>query len=70
METLVSYGVYIAIAALMVVLVLGMINLTQKSDEKQISRSNQLMRMRVIVQFVVIVMLVLMGIVFGAIKFG
>jgi len=70
METLVSYGVYIAIAALLVVLVLGMINLTQKSDAKQISRSNQLMRMRVIVQFVVIVMLVLMGIVFGAIKFG
>jgi hypothetical protein len=68
MATLLSYGFYIALAALIVVLVLGLINITRPSSEEQSSRSNKLMRLRVIIQFVVIAILVLLGIVLGAIK--
>lgn len=66
MATILSYGFYLALAALVVVLVLGLINIT-RTDEGQSSRSNQLMRLRVIVQFVVIAILVLLGIVLGSI---
>lgn len=66
MATVLSYGFYIALAALVVVLVLGLVNIT-RTDEGQASRSNQLMRLRVIVQFVVIAILVLLGIVLGSI---
>ncbi|WOR15026.1 twin transmembrane helix small protein [Hyphomonas sp. FCG-A18] len=68
MATLLSYGFYIALAALIVVLVLGLINITRPSSEEQSSRSNKLMRLRVIIQFVVIAILVLLGIVLGSIK--
>jgi len=68
MATLLSYGFYIALAALVVVLVLGLINITRSSGEEQSSRSNKLMRLRVIIQFVVIAILVLLGIVLGSIK--
>ena len=68
MATLLSYGFYIALAALLVVLVLGLINITRSSGEEQSSRSNKLMRLRVIIQFVVIAILVLLGIVLGSIK--
>lgn len=67
MATILSYGFYFALAALVVVLVVGLINIT-RNDEGQSSRSNQLMRLRVIVQFVVIAILVLLGIVLGSIK--
>ena len=69
MATILSYGLYIAIAALFVVLVLGLINLT-RTDGTQASRSNKLMRMRVLIQFVVVAILVLLGIVLGSIKLG
>lgn len=69
MATFLSYALYIAIAALFAVLVFGLVNLL-KTDEKQRTRSNQLMRLRILVQFVVIVILVLLGIVLGSIKFG
>ncbi|MEL6724451.1 MAG: HIG1 domain-containing protein [Pseudomonadota bacterium] len=49
------------------VLAMGLINLT-RTDEGQRSRSNQLMRMRIIVQAVVIGILVLLGIVLGSIN--
>ena len=62
-----TIGLYIGIAALVVILAMGMINLT-RSDEGQRSRSNQLMRMRVMVQAAVIGILVLLGIVLGSIK--
>lgn len=67
MATLLSYGLYIAIAGLTIILILGLINLT-RTDEGQASRSNQLMRYRVIAQAVVIAILVLLGIVLGSIK--
>ncbi len=62
-----TIGLYIGIAALVVILAMGMINLT-RTDEGQRSRSNQLMRMRVMVQAAVIGILVLLGIVLGSIK--
>lgn len=67
MANALTIGLYIGIAVLMIVLAMGMVNLT-RTDDGQRSRSNQLMRMRVIVQAVVIGLLVLLGIVVGAIK--
>ncbi len=58
---------YIALAALLVILGLGLVNIT-RSDEGQASRSNKLMRMRVMAQAVVIGILVLLGLVVGSIK--
>ena len=65
MATLLSYGLFIGIAALVVVLILGLVNLL-KTDEGQPSRSNMLMRARVIAQFAVILVLILLAIVMGA----
>ncbi len=67
MASALTIGLYIGIAALVVILAMGMINLT-RTDDGQRSRSNQLMRMRVMVQAAVIGILVLLGIVLGAIK--
>ena len=67
MASALTIGLYIGIAVLTVVLIMGLVNLT-RTDEGQASRSNQLMRMRVIVQAVVIGILVLLGIVLGSIK--
>ena len=68
MATALTIGFYVAMAALVVVLALGLINIV-RTDDGQASRSNQLMRMRVIIQAVVIGILVLLGIVLGSIKF-
>ncbi|MEQ3745036.1 MAG: twin transmembrane helix small protein [Henriciella sp.] len=65
MATLLSYGLFIGIAALVVVLILGLVNLL-KTDEGQPSRSNKLMRARIIAQFAVILVLILLAIVMGA----
>lgn len=67
MASALTISLYIGIAGLVVILAMGLINLT-KTDEGQRSRSNQLMRMRVMVQAVVIGILVLLGVVLGAIK--
>lgn len=67
MANALTIGLYVAIAALVVVLIMGLINLT-RTDEGQPSRSNQLMRIRVMAQAVVIAILVLLGIVVGSIK--
>lgn len=69
MQSLLTTGFYIALAGIVIVLFLGLANLTRQ-DDKQVSRSNQLMRLRVILQAVAIGLLVLIGIVAGAIKFG
>lgn len=66
MASALTIGLYIGIAVLTIVLIMGLINLT-RTDDGQVSRSNQLMRMRVIVQAVVIGILVLLGIVLGSI---
>lgn len=66
MATFLQFAFYIALAALVVVLVLGLVNPT-RTDPGQPSRSNKLMRMRVLVQAIVIGILVLLGVVLGAI---
>lgn len=67
MATALTIGLYLAIAALVVVLAMGLINLT-RTDDGQRSRSNQLMRIRVMVQAAIIGILVLLGIVVGSIN--
>ena len=48
---------YVAMAAVVAVLVFGIVNL-YKSDEKSRSRSNKLMRLRVVLQFTAISLIV------------
>lgn len=59
---------YVALAALLVILGLGIANMV-RTDENQPSRSNKLMRMRVIVQAIAIALLVAIGFAAGAIHF-
>ena len=69
MQTVLMTGFYIALVALLVVLGVGIANIA-RSDDKQASRSNKLMRLRILVQAVVIVILVALGVTVGAIKIG
>lgn len=69
MQQLLTIGFYAALAAVAVVLVIGIANLARR-DGDQVSRSNKLMRLRVIFQAIAIAFLVLIGIVSGAINFG
>lgn len=64
MQTALTIGFYAALLAVFIILALGLINLVRK-DAGQASRSNQLMRMRVAVQFVAVMLLVLLGFVAG-----
>ena len=68
MQLLITILFYGAMAALLVVLGLGIANLA-RTDENQPSRSNKLMRMRVMIQAVVIALLVVIGFMAGAIRF-
>ena len=68
MQGILTYGFYAAIAGVFIVLVFGLANLVRQ-DEDQPSRSNQLMRLRVLLQFVAILILVAIGFVSGAISF-
>jgi len=69
MQTVLMIGFYVALVALLIVLGLGIANIA-RSDDKQASRSNKLMRLRILVQAVVIVILVALGVTVGAIKIG
>lgn len=69
MQTILMTGFYIALAALVIVLGLGIANLA-RTDDNQASRSNKLMRLQVLVQAIVIALLVGLGMVVGAIKIG
>jgi len=69
MQSALTIGFYVLLAGIVAVLLLGIANLARR-DEKQASRSNQLMRLRVILQAGAIAFLVLLGVVAGAIKFG
>jgi ABC-type microcin C transport system permease subunit YejB len=68
MSLFVTILFYAALLALLVVLGLGIANMA-RSDENQPSRSNKLMRLRVMIQAVVIALLVLIGFMAGAIHF-
>ena len=65
MANFLTIGFYLALAVLLVILVLGLVNLT-RTDENQPSRSNKLMRMRVLVQAIAIARLCALGVVVGA----
>jgi len=67
MELWLSYGVYAAIGAVFIVLAFGVVNLV-RTDAKAASRSNKLMRLRVLVQFIAIILLVILGAVAGAFR--
>ncbi|MEZ6029665.1 MAG: twin transmembrane helix small protein [Hyphomonadaceae bacterium] len=67
MELWLSYGVYVAIGAVFVVLAFGVVNLVRNDDQAR-SRSNKLMRLRVLVQFIAIILLVALGAVAGAFR--
>ncbi|WP_213269644.1 twin transmembrane helix small protein [Hyphomonas sp.] len=69
MQQFLTIGFYVALAAVAVVLIIGIANLARR-DGDQVSRSNKLMRMRVIFQAIAIAFLVLIGIASGAINFG
>lgn len=69
MQNLLSIAFFIALALLVVVLLVGILNLA-RTDENQATRSNKLMRMRVIVQAVVVALLVAIGVATGAVNFG
>ena len=68
MQILITILFYGALAALLVVLGLGIANLA-RTDENQPSRSNKLMRMRIFIQAIVIALLVVIGFMAGAIHF-
>ena len=68
MQLLITILFYGALAALLVVLGLGIANLA-RTDENQPSRSNKLMRMRIFIQAIVIALLVVIGFMAGAIHF-
>lgn len=67
MELWLSYGVYAAIGAVFIVLAFGIVNLV-RTDAKSASRSNKLMRLRVLVQFIAVILLVILGWVGGAFR--
>lgn len=67
MELWLSYGVYAAIGAVFIVLAFGIVNLVRTDDQAR-SRSNKLMRLRVLVQFIAIILLVILGAVAGAFR--
>jgi len=68
MQMLITILFYAALAALLVVLGLGIANLA-RTDENQPSRSNKLMRMRIFIQAIAIALLVGIGFMAGAIHF-
>ena len=62
-----TFALYGAMGLLLVVLAMGIINLV-RNDDNQRSRSNKLMRARVIIQAIVIAILVVLGVVMGAFR--
>ena len=60
----------VAMAATVMVLVFGLLNLFTKDKDVQRTRSNKLMRLRVLAQFIAILILVAIGLMSGMINFG
>ncbi|MAI89921.1 twin transmembrane helix small protein [Ponticaulis sp.] len=68
MEQTLTIAMYCAMAILVVILILGIVNLV-RTDDEQTTRSNKLMRLRVIFQFIAILLLVGVGFASGMISF-
>ncbi len=65
MANALTYALYAAIAAVFIILAIGVANLV-RTDANARSRSNKLMRLRVLVQFIAIIILVALGWALGA----
>ncbi len=65
MQAWLSWVLYGVIGVLFLVLGAGVINLA-RTDKNARTRSNKLMRLRVLVQFIAIVVIVILGVVAGA----
>lgn len=66
MQEWLTYALYAVIAAVFLILAVGIFNLLRTDDQAR-SRSNKLMRMRVAAQFVAVILLVAIGYLSGAI---
>ena len=64
MQLWLTYALYAVIGVVFVVLAFGVFNLV-RTDAQARSRSNKLMRLRVVVQFIAIVLIVALGLVAG-----
>lgn len=60
----------VAMGGVLIILGLGLANLFNKNEEEQRSRSNKLMRLRVLTQFIAIAILVAIGWMSGMINLG
>ena len=69
-DNILGIPLFIAMAAVLIVLAMGLFNLFNTNEEQQRTRSNQLMRLRVLMQFIAIAILVAIGFISGVIKFG
>lgn len=67
MQTWLMYLLYATIAVVFLVLAAGVFNLV-RTDAQARSRSNKLMRLRVLVQFIAVIILVVIGILAGAFR--
>jgi hypothetical protein len=67
MQVWLSYALFAAIGAVFIILAFGVFNLVRTDDQAR-SRSNKLMRLRVLVQFIAVCLLVALGWVAGAFR--
>jgi heme/copper-type cytochrome/quinol oxidase subunit 2 len=67
MQLWLTYALYAVIGVVFVVLAFGVFNLVRTDDQAR-SRSNKLMRLRVVVQFIAIILVVAIGLAAGAFK--
>lgn len=64
MQTWLTYALYGVIVVLVLTLAAGVVNLV-RTDAKALSRSNQLMRLRVLVQFIAVILIVAIAAIAG-----
>jgi uncharacterized membrane protein len=67
MQLWLTYALYAAIAVVFIILAVGVVNLLRTDDQAR-SRSNKLMRLRVLVQFIAVLILCALGWVSGAFR--
>ncbi len=65
MQLWLTYALYGTIGIVFIILAFGIFNLVRTDDQAQ-SRSNKLMRLRVLMQFIAIILLVAIGFLSGA----
>ncbi len=65
MQLWLTYALYGTIGIVFIILAFGIFNLVRTDDQAQ-SRSNKLMRLRVLMQFITILLLVAIGYLSGA----